>query len=84
MAPTVSYVVIPFTTGRNGKMQPGLPHCSVDRDYALMIAGRASVYASGVVVLEEEADPAVDFFAEPKLVTHFGVLPHDLLATFAA
>ncbi|MGP0058921.1 MAG: hypothetical protein ACLPID_06525 [Beijerinckiaceae bacterium] len=84
MAHTVNYVVIPFTTGRNGKVQPGLPHHSEDRDNALIIAGRASVYASGVVVLEEEADPAIDFFSEPRLVMHFGRLPHDLLETLAA
>jgi hypothetical protein len=84
MAHTVNYVVIPFTTGRNGEVQPGPPHCLEDRDNALIVAGRTSVYASGVVVLEEEADPANDFFSEPKLIMHFGRLPHDLLATFAA
>jgi hypothetical protein len=84
MTATVTYVVIPFTAGQNGDVRPGQPHRLTDRDDALVIAGRASVYASGVVVLEEEEDPANDFFPEPRLVTHFGKLPRDLLATLAA
>jgi hypothetical protein len=84
MAATLTYVVIPFTAGGDGEMRPGLPHQSADRDQALVLAGRASVYASGVVVIEEEADPALDFFCEPKLVTHFGRVPQDLLETLAA
>src|SRR5271168_559269 len=84
MAFSVTYVVIPFTAGRNGEIKPGLPHLSEDRDDALVIAGRASVFSSGVVVLEEEADPAIDFFSEPKLIKHFGRLPQNLLETLAA
>jgi hypothetical protein len=84
MTTTLTYVVIPFTARPDGGVQPGLPHRLEDRDDALVIAGRASVYASGVVVLEEEADPAIDFLSEPRLVTHFGRLPNDLLATLAA
>jgi hypothetical protein len=84
MASQVTYLVIPFTAAHNGRIEPGPPHRVEDRDNALVIAGRTSVYASGVIVLEEEADPAVDFLAEPRLVTHFGRLPEHLLDTLPA
>ena len=84
MATTLTYLVIPLTAKGDGGVRPGEPHRLIDRDDALVVAGRTSVYASGVIVLEEEADPAIDFWAEPRLVTHFGRLPQDLLETLAA
>jgi hypothetical protein len=85
MTCSMTYVVIPFTAGRNGRIQPGPPHHFEDRDEALVAAGRASVFSSGVIVLEEdEADPEIDFYPEPRLVKHFGRLPQDLLETLAA
>ena len=81
MAATVTYVVIPFAAAQDGRLLPSPPHCFEDRDNALIVAGRASVYAAGVVVLAEEADPTTDFVAEPRLVAHFGQLPDDLIET---
>lgn len=84
MAVNVTFIVIPFSTDKLGRLKPGAPQNMKNRDKALLAAGRMSVYSAGVVVIEQETDAATDFFSEPKFVAHYGQIPEGMLEQLVA
>lgn len=74
-----SYIVVPFSTAGRGKLMPGSPQNLKDRGRAIRVAELLAARSEGVIVLEQEADAAADFYAEPKLVLHRGRVPEELL-----
>ncbi len=74
-----SFIIVPFSTAARGKLTPGIPQTLKDRDRAIRVAEVLALKAEGVIVLEQEADTAADFYAEPKLVLHRGRVPDCLL-----
>src|SRR5262245_33048441 len=79
-----SYIVVPFSTAARGKLAPGVPQNLKDRTRAIRVAELLAREVEGVVVLEQEADVAADFYAEPKLIHHRGQVPAELLEQLAA
>ena len=80
-----SYIVVPFSAApRGGKLQPGNPQSLKDRARAIRVAEVLATKAEGVIVLEQDAEPAADFYAEPRLVLHRGRVPEELLEQLAA
>jgi hypothetical protein len=77
--------VVPFSGApQGGKLQPATPQNLKDRASAIQIAELLAGKSDGVIVLEQEAEPAAEFYAEPKLELHRGRVPAELLGQLVA
>ncbi len=74
-----SYIVVPFSAGRHGDLVPGRTQNLIDRNQAVLAAGKMSRYRAGVLVLEQMADLEGRRWPEPKLVAALGRVPQDVL-----
>jgi hypothetical protein len=79
-----SYIVVPFSIATRGKLKPGNPQNLKDRARATRIGELLAAKSEGVIVLEQEADAATEFYAEPKLVLQRGLVPEELLEQIVA
>lgn len=79
-----SYIVVPFLLGARGKLKPGRPQTEKDQVRAVRAAERIGVRSAGVIVLQQEADPANDVYAEPRLIFRRGDVPPELVEQLGA
>ena len=85
MAASITYIILPFVVAkRGGKLVPGTPQRAKDKGKAVAAAERMAGQYAGIVVLEEQADPEQDIFAEPRLVRAIGRVPEEMIESLAA
>ena len=80
----ISYIVVPFRLGERGKLTPSAPLKQKSQPSAVKAADRLGATVAGVVVLEQQADPLNDFYAEPRLVYRCGEVPPELVEQLAS
>ena len=80
-----TYIILPFVVAkRGGKLVPFPPQKAKDAARAIAAAERMAGQYAGLVVLEEQADPEQDIYAEPRLLCAIGKVPDEMVAALAA
>ncbi|GLS21537.1 hypothetical protein GCM10007874_45540 [Labrys miyagiensis] len=73
MANATTYIVIPFVIEkRHGKIGMGIAQNCKSREQADRTYDRLKELNPGVVMLEQEADAALDIYCNPKVIAQCG------------